>query len=74
MAEAAGIEPDHLQLTNWLMAHDFRRKTTIPRRFSSPIESPGGFIRGLGRCLERPYIRADGYGIGHLSLCTLAAW
>jgi hypothetical protein len=41
MVEAAGIEPDHPQLTNWLMAHDFCRKTLIPSRFSSPIESPG---------------------------------
>jgi hypothetical protein len=41
MVEAAGIEPDHPQLTNWLMAHDFCRKTSIPSRFSRPIESPG---------------------------------
>ena len=39
--EAAGVEPDHLRSTNWLMAHDFRRKVLIPRRFSPSIESPG---------------------------------
>ena len=41
MVEAAGIEPDHPQPTNRLMAHDFRRTTTILRRFSPSIESPG---------------------------------
>jgi hypothetical protein len=41
MVEAAGVEPDHLRSTNWLMAHDFRRKVLIPRRFSPSIESPG---------------------------------
>jgi hypothetical protein len=37
----AGIEPDPGQSTNRLMAHDFRRKTLIPSRFSPSIESPG---------------------------------
>jgi hypothetical protein len=41
LVEAAGVEPDHPQTTNWLMAHDFRCKTLIPRRFSPSIESPG---------------------------------
>jgi hypothetical protein len=41
LVEAAGIEPDCPQSTNWLMAHGFSRKTTIPSRFSPPIESPG---------------------------------
>jgi hypothetical protein len=41
MVEAAGIEPDHPQSTNRLMAHDFLRMTTIPSRFSPSIESPG---------------------------------
>ncbi len=40
MVEAAGVEPDPGRSTNWLMAHDFRRKTLIPRRFSPSIESP----------------------------------
>ncbi len=39
--EAAGIEPDPGRSTNRLMAHDFRCKTLIPRRFSPSIESPG---------------------------------
>ncbi len=37
----AGVEPDPGPSTNRLMAHDFRRKTSIPRRFSPSIESPG---------------------------------
>ena len=41
MVEAAGVEPDHLRSTNWLMAHDFRRKVLIPCRFSPSIECPG---------------------------------
>jgi len=36
----AGVEPDPGRSTNWLMAHDFRRKTLILRRFSPSIESP----------------------------------
>jgi len=38
--EAAGIEPDHPQSTNRLMAHDFCRTVLIRRRFSPSIESP----------------------------------
>jgi hypothetical protein len=41
MVEAAEVEPDPGQLTNRLMAHDFRHKTFIPRRFLPSIESPG---------------------------------
>ena len=41
MVEAAGVEPDPGRSTKRLMAHDFRRKTLIPRRFSPSIESPG---------------------------------
>ena len=40
LVEAAGVEPDPGQFTNVLMAHDFRRKTLIPRRFPPSIESP----------------------------------
>ena len=39
--EAARIEPDHPPLTNGLMAHDSRRKTSISSRFSLPIKFPG---------------------------------
>ena len=41
MVEAAGIEPDYPQSTNWLMAHDFFRKALISSRLSPPIESSG---------------------------------
>ena len=41
LVEAAGVEPDPGRSTNRLMAHDFRRKDLIPRRFSPSIESPG---------------------------------
>jgi len=48
LVEAAGIEPDYPQSTNWLMAHDFRRTTSILHRFPavdrvpwSPLLSPG---------------------------------
>ena len=41
LVEAAGVEPDPGQFTNVLMAHEFRRNTLIPRRFSPSIESPG---------------------------------
>jgi len=41
LVEAAGVEPDPGGSTKRLMAHDFRRKTLIPRRFSPSIESPG---------------------------------
>jgi len=51
LVEAAGIEPDHPQSTNRLMAHDFCRKTLISSRFSPPIESPG-VDPGRGDILE----------------------
>jgi hypothetical protein len=41
MVEAAGVEPDHIRSTNWLMAHGFRRITLILRRFPPSTESPG---------------------------------
>ena len=41
MVEAAGVEPDPYPSTNRLMAHDFHRKTLIPRRFLPSIESSG---------------------------------
>ncbi len=41
MVEAAGIEPDHPQSTNWLMAHDFRSNCLTTRCLLPRIESPG---------------------------------
>ena len=41
VVEGAGVEPDPGRSTNRLMAHDFRRKILIPRRFPPSIESPG---------------------------------
>ena len=48
MVEAAGIEPDHPQSTNRLVAHGFCRKALIPCRLLPSIESPGAPSRSAG--------------------------
>jgi len=41
MVEAAGIELDPGESTNWLMAHDFRSNCLTTRCLLPRIESPG---------------------------------